>query len=208
MASRLRRFSPCVFAMLICVTLSNAADLESAKRAYEEKDYAAAFKEFRPLAEQGNADAQLFLGKMYMMGQGSLRDPDQAIKWFKASAVQGNADAQFFLGSYYLLPHRDIPEGIKWLRLSAEQGHQDAQLLLGKSYLQDDKDLPRNPILAEMWLRLAAKNNLDFYQTELLSAEGQMTPEQIATGKALAAAWKPKVATASTSKTNQLEQKN
>ncbi len=209
MGSRIRRFSLCVFAILICGSLSAAADLESAKRAYQQKDYAAAFKEFRPLAEQGNADAQLFLGKMYMMGQGGLRDPDLAIKWLKASAVQGNADAQFFLGSYYLLPHRDIAEGVKWLRLSAEQGQQDAQLLLGKSYLQDDRDLPRDPIQAEMWLQLAAKNNLDFYRTELLSAEGQMTPEQIARGKALAAAWKPKVAAASTGKTtSQLEQKN
>ena len=202
------RFSLCVFAMLICGNLSAAADLESAKHAYEQKDYAAALKEFTPLAEQGNADAQLFLGKMYMLGQGVLKDQDRAIKYFKASAAHDNADAQFFLGAMYLLPHKDITEGVKWLRLSAEQGHQDAQLLLGKSYLQDDKDLPRNPILAEMWLRLAAKNNLDFYQTELLSAEGQMTPEQIATGKALAAAWKPRVATASTGKTNQLEQKN
>src|SRR6266478_3948551 len=209
MGSRIRRFSLCVFAILICGSLSAAADLESAKRAYQQKDYAAAFKEFRPLAEQGNADAQLFRGKMYMMGQGGLRDPDLAIKWLKASAVQGNADAQFFLGSYYLLPHRDIAEGVKWLRLSAEQGQQDAQLLLGKSYLQDDRDLPRDPIQAEMWLQLAAKNNLDFYRTELLSAEGQMTPEQIARGKALAAAWKPKVAAASTGKTtSQLEQKN
>jgi uncharacterized protein len=208
MGAWLRRFSPCVFAMLICGSLSAAADLESAKHAYEQKEYAVAFKEFRPLAEQGNADAQLFLGKMYMLGQGVLRDADQAVKWLKTSAVQGNADAQFFLGAMYLLPHKDITEGAKWLRLSAEQGQQDAQLLLGKSYLKGDKDLPRDPIQAEMWLRLAAKNNLDFYQTELLSAEGQMTPEQIATGKALAAAWKPKVATASTGKTNQLEQKN
>jgi uncharacterized protein len=208
MGSWRRRFLPCVFAMLICISLSAAADLESAKRAYQQKDYAVAFKEFKPLAEQGNAEAQLFLGKMYMMGQGGLRDPDQAIKWLKTSAVQGNADAQFFLGSYYLLPHRDIPEGVKWLRLSAEQGQQDAQLLLGKSYLQDDKDLPRDPVQAEMWLRLAAKNNLDFYQTELLAAEGQMTPEQIAKGKALAAAWKPKIATASAGKTTRLEQKN
>ena len=70
---------------------------------------------------------------------------------------QGNADAQFFMGSYYLLPHRDIAEGIKWLRLSAEQGNKDAQWLLGKAYNAGDKELPRDPIQAEMWLRLAAK---------------------------------------------------
>jgi len=43
-----------------------------------------------------------------------------------------------------------------------------------------------------MWLRLAAKDNLDFYQNELRVAEGQMSAEQIAQGKALAESWKPK----------------
>ena len=209
MGSWLGRFSSCALTILIWGSLCAGADLESAKRAYEQKDYATAFKEFAPLAEQGNAYAQLYLGKMYMMGQGVLRDPEQAIKWLKASAVQGNADAQFFVGAYYLLPHRDVAEGMKWLRLSAEQGQQDAQLLLGKTYLQGDKELPRDPIQAEMWLRLAAKDNLDFYQTELLAAEGQMTSEQIARGKALAAAWKPKVVSAPAAKTSTPhEQKN
>jgi TPR repeat protein len=198
MDSWLQRFSQCVLMILICASLSSGADLKSAKHAYERKDYTVAVKEFMPMAEQGNAEAQLYLGKMYMQGQGILKDPDQAVKWFKASAEQGNADAQFFLGSYYLLPHLNVAEGVKWLRLSAEQSHQDAQLLLGKSYLQGgDKDLPRDPVQAEMWLRLAAKNNLDFYQNELHTAEGQMTPAEVSAGKALAAAWKPKAATAS-----------
>jgi len=191
---RLWRFSVGVFAILFCSFVSAGADLESAKRAYQEKDYSTAFKELTPLAAQGNAEAQLYLGKMYWMGQGVLKDTDQAVKWLKASATQGNADAQFFMGSYFLLPHKDIAEGVKWLRLSAEQGNQDAQLLLGKAYLQGDKDLPRDLVQAEMWLRLAAEHNLEFYQNELLGAEGQMTADQIAKGKALAAAWKPKVA--------------
>ena len=192
MSSWLQRLSLCAFTVLLCVSLSGGADLDSAKRAYQQKDYATAFKELAPLAAKGDADAQLILGKMYWMGQGVLKDPDQAMKWFKASALQGNADAQFFLGSIYLLPHTDIAEGVKWLRLSAEQGNQDAQWMLGKTYLQGAKELPRDPVQAEMWLWLAAKDNLEFYQKGLLAAERQLTPDQIASGKALAAAWKPK----------------
>ena len=188
----LRKFSVCVFAMLLCARLSAAADLTSAKQAYEKKDYATAFKELTPLAEQGNAEAQFLLGKMYWMGQGVLKDGDQAVKWLKAAATQGNADAQFFMGSYYLLPHRDIAEGLKWLRLSAEQGNQDAQLLLGKTYMDGSRELPRDPVQGEMWLRLAAKDNLPFYEAQLRAAEREMSPEQIAKGKALADAWKPK----------------
>ncbi len=197
MGSWVRRISLCAFTILLCGSFSAGADLASAKHAYEQKDYATAFKEFTPLSEQGNAEAQSFLGKMYLLGQGVPKDSDLAIKWFKASAAQGNADAQFFVGSIYVMPHKDIAEGVKWLRLSAEQGNQDAQWLLGKTYLQGDKELPRDPVQAEMWLRLAAKNNLEFYENALRSAEGQMTADQVAKGKALAEAWKPKTALSS-----------
>jgi uncharacterized protein len=188
----LRRFGICVFAVLLCTGLSGAADLASAKHAYEQKDYATAFKELVPLAHQGNADAQFLLGKMYWAGEGVLRDNTEAVKWLKASAMAGNADAQFFMGSYYLLPHTDIAEGIKWLRLSAEQGNQDAQLLLGKTYMDGAPTLPRDPVHGEMWLRLAAKNNLSFYTGQLAAAERNMSPDQIAKGKALADTWRPK----------------
>jgi len=203
------RLSFCVCTVLLYAGFCFGADLKSAKRAYEQKNYGTALKELMPLAEQGNAEAQVLLGNMYLTGRGVLTDPDRAVKLFNASAEQGNADAQFFLGSIYLLPHTDIPEGLKWLRLSAEQGNQDAQLLLGKSYLEGLKELPADPVQADMWFRLAAHQNLPFYENELHAAERQMNSAQIAQGKALAASWKPKVATASGAKTAaQAERKN
>src|SRR6516225_9044929 len=93
-----------VSAIVLSAGLSAGADLASAKHDYQEKNYAAALKESTPLAEEGNADAQVLLGRMYMMGQGVNQDRDRALKWFKPAAVQGNADAEFFLGSMYLLP--------------------------------------------------------------------------------------------------------
>ena len=189
-----KRLSLFTSAMLLCAGLAAGADLASGKRAYDAKDFATAFKEFTPLAEQGNADAQFFLGKMYLAGQGVLKDVNRSIKLFTASAAQGNAEAQLFLGSYYLLPHLDIAEGLKWLRFSAEQGNQDAQLLLGKSYIEGNRELPRDPVQGVMWLTLAAKDNLPFYEGELVTAESHISQDQIAKGKALAAAWKPKLA--------------
>ena len=52
--------------------------------------------------------------------------------------------------------------------------------------------MPRDPVQGEMWLRLAAKDNLAFYGSQLAAAEQGMTREDIEKGKALAAAWKPK----------------
>jgi TPR repeat protein len=186
-----RRFSICISTILVCTGLSAGADLASANRALEQKDYAAALKEFTVLAEQGDAGAQLAVGRMYMLGSGVKQDREQAAKWLKAAATQSNSDAQFFLGAMYLLPQTDIAEGVRWLRLAAEQGNQDAQYLLGKTYLQGAKEIPRDQIQCAMWLLLAAKGNKEFYQDELNGAERQLTPEQVAKAKELAAAWKP-----------------
>ena len=182
----------CLITIGLSARLSPGADLLSAQRAYEEKDYVTALNESTSLAKEGNAGAQLLLGRMYLMGQGVARDNDQANKWFEASAAQGNADAQFMLGSMYLLPQKDVAKGVKWLRLSADQGNQDAQYLLGKVYAQGLPSLPRDPVQAELWLSLAARQNLQFYKTELVNAESQMTPGEIARGRALAAEWKAK----------------
>ena len=133
---------------------------------------------------------------MYLRGRGVLLDPDTALKWFKEAAAQGNTDGEFLLGSMYLLPRSNISEGLKWVRLAAEKGNQDAQLLLGQTYLEGLAELPRDPVQGDMWLRLAAKNNLPFYEAQLDAAEKQMSSEQIAKGKALAATWKPRNATA------------
>ena len=200
MRSFRERLGRCVLTILLCLGSSAAADLGSARRAYDQKDYAAALMEFTALAEHGSPDAQLFLGKMYMTGQGVPKDSGQSLKWLKAAAVQGNADAQFFLGSMYLLPQKDIGEGLKWLRLSAEQGMQDAQYLLGKAYMRGAEQLPSDPVQGGMWLRLAAKENKQFYQDELQSAQRLMTPDQVAKAKALADQWKPNPASSTAEK--------
>jgi uncharacterized protein len=182
----------CAFAILLCAQPAVAANLKSAERAYKKKDYASALKEFAPAAKQGNPEAQAYLGRMYLLGQGLPVDREEAKKWFKASGDQGNADAQFFLGTMYLLPRKNVPQGLMWMRLSAEQGNQDAQLLLGQTYMQGVKELPRDLVQADMWMRLAAKKNLPFYQLQVDGLERQMNSADIAKAKALAAAWKPK----------------
>jgi len=45
-----------------------AADLQAGADAYAQGDYATALKEWRPVAEQGEATAQGLLGAMYLGG--------------------------------------------------------------------------------------------------------------------------------------------
>ncbi len=139
--------------------------------------------------------------KMYMSGQGVPKDADLALKWFKAAADEGNAEGQFFLGAMYLLPLKDIPQGLKWLKLSAQQGMPDAQLLLGMAYLKG-RDAPHDLVEADMWLELAATQGDKYAPSQREQAEKQMSPDQIAKARALAAAWKTRTAPSSSNDQN------
>lgn len=187
---RLYRSLLIAFSLVFSCLYLHGADLQAAKRAYEQRDYAIAMKEAAPLAQEGKVDAQVLLGKMYMLGQGVAKDADQALQWFRAAADQGNAEGQFFLGAMYLLPAKDIPQGLKWLRLSAEQGTPDAQLLLGMTYLKGT-DVPHDLVEADMWLHLAAARGDNFAPSQCERAEQQMTPDQIAKARTRAGTWKP-----------------
>ena len=70
------------------------ADFEAGAEAYVRGDYTIALKEWRPLAEQGNAEAQFQLGWMYTEGEGVPRDYVQAHLWFNLSAEQGHENAR------------------------------------------------------------------------------------------------------------------
>src|SRR5215813_8074537 len=146
------RFALSLATLLLCAGVTVGADLESAQHAYQQEEYATALKDATALAEQGQAEAQVLLGRMYLTGLGVPRNPGTALKWFKAAAVQGNADGALLLGGMYLLPRSDIPEGLRWVRLAAEQGNQDAQLLLGQSYMEGLPELPRDLVQGGMWL--------------------------------------------------------
>ena len=78
-----------------------AQDFQKGLDAYKNGDYATALREWRPVAEQGIAEAQLNLGGMYDKGQGVVQDYTEAVKWYRKSAEQGLAQAQLNLGLVY-----------------------------------------------------------------------------------------------------------
>jgi TPR repeat protein len=75
-----------------------AGPLEDGHAAYARFDYATALSLWRPLAAQGNAQAQNALGGMYARGQGVPFDDKEALRLYRLAAAQGNADAQDNLG--------------------------------------------------------------------------------------------------------------
>ena len=72
------------------------AGLKEAELAYSRGDYATALRELRPLAEQGDVGAQLFLATMYEDGKGVPQDYIQAYKWYALTAVRGDQTFAIF----------------------------------------------------------------------------------------------------------------
>lgn len=102
-------------------------------------DYATALRLLRPLAEQGNANAQYNLGNMYMDGLGVPQNDAEAVKWFRRAADQGFVDAQSNLGAMYIDGkgvRQNHAEALRWLRLAADQGDAEAQSNLGNMYIK------------------------------------------------------------------------
>ena len=73
-----------------------AGPLEDADAALKRRDYATAVRLIRPLAEQGNANAQYNLGIFYDNGLGVPQDKVRAYMWFSLSAAQGREGAAAF----------------------------------------------------------------------------------------------------------------
>jgi TPR repeat protein len=102
-----------------------ASPLEDAIAAYDRHEYASALQLMRPLAEQGNAQAQNGLGAMYYHGYGVAQDFKEVVKWYRLAAAQGNLDAQLNLGSMYYEGEgvaEDLAHSHMWLSIVAERG--------------------------------------------------------------------------------------
>ncbi len=166
------------------------ADFQEGYDAYLEKDYKTALRELRPLAEQGNAEAQFYMGNMYNNGRGVSQDYKQAAKWYTLSAEQGDDHAQFNLAMLYYngegVP-QDYKQAVKWYTLSAEQGDAEAQTNLGVMYALG-QGVPQDYLRAHMWGNLGASNgNENGIVLRDLAVE-QMTRSQIEKAQDLARA--------------------
>src|SRR5689334_6799617 len=85
-------------AVLVLAIALPAFDFKAGVEAYNRGDFGAALKEWRPVAEAGDANAQYNIGMLYARGQGVPQDYRQAAEWYRKAAEQGVAAAQYNLG--------------------------------------------------------------------------------------------------------------
>ncbi len=148
-----------ILALLLASIGISYADFDAGEAAYERHDYATALREFRPLAEQGNAEAQNILSSMYYIGQGVAQDYKAAFNWRSKAAEQGHAEAQYSLGMMYysgLGVAQDYNTAFNWCSKAAQQGQTWAQYNLGNMY-REGQGVAQDYKAAVQWYRKAAE---------------------------------------------------
>ena len=192
------RFTVTLVLAFVCLAAPTSADFETGMDAYERGDYETALSEWRPLAEKGDAQAQLHLGMLYHQGQGVPQDYTAARQWYEKAAAQGYAMAQYSLGLLY-----DNGDGVpqnyakarQWYEKAAARGYAMAQTNLGGLYAYG-RGVPQDEVWAYMWYSLAAEQSTDPSDTYAADRRDnvarRMTPAQVAEAQKLAREWKPK----------------
>lgn len=106
-------------------------------RWYQEGHFDIAGKFWKPLAEQGDCDAQYSMGLLYYRGAGVRKSHTRAVELWTGAAKQGQAQAQIALGAVYshigisYTPlncskgcgvKKDLVRGYKWFGLTSKLG--------------------------------------------------------------------------------------
>ncbi len=146
------------------------------------EDHAALEAKYRPMAEQGDADAQFELAKMNNScschGTDRKERKTEALRWFRKAAEQGHIEAQYWTGLYYRfgleVVAKDQAEADAWFLKAAEKGHTGAMMKLGRyheaaelgdAYAQHqlgNKSKDEDPAEAMSWYLKAFNSANDF----------------------------------------------
>ena len=127
------RFPIALVLLIVWLAVPAWADFQAGMDAYNRGDYGTAFRVWRPLAERGDANAQVLLGILYEEGLFGPQDSVQAVPWFEKAAAQGNTNAQVRLGELYEAGKgvpQDIVQAYKWYTLGEANGDKKAAELL------------------------------------------------------------------------------
>ncbi|MCJ8157555.1 SPOR domain-containing protein [Sphingomonas sp. LaA6.9] len=132
-------------AMSLAMAAPAAADVEKGIDAWLNGDFAEAVNQWRPLAIEGDADAQFNLAQAYKLGRGVPADLVQAEHWYQRAAMQGHVEAEDNYGLALFQNGRRL-EALPWLEKSVARGEPRAQYILGAALFNGD-------FVAKDWVR-------------------------------------------------------
>lgn len=112
--------------LLLMIPLAAHADQDDISKILDllaAGDYKQGLLLLKPMAKQGDAEAQYLLGSMHLSGEGVQQDAQAALKWLKQAAAQHHLEAAKTLGKMYasgLGVPLDADEAAKWFNLASD----------------------------------------------------------------------------------------
>lgn len=110
-------------------------------------------------AEEGDAQAMVYMGEMLMRGSGGARDELKARDYITRAQAAENIRATYLLGTMHLtgnLVARDESKGMELIRQAADKGESAAQNLIGVWLATGQRGYAKDDVNALAWFKLAA----------------------------------------------------
>ena len=128
----MNRFLTATFLSIVLSIISPlalcAGLLDAGIQAYNQQDYKAAYEQLLPFAEQGDAQAQYYVGSMLVDGMGVSADPVKGVGLLEQAVSKNNYRAAMTLGKMYLSGYgvaMDTEKGAKYILLSESLATED-----------------------------------------------------------------------------------
>lgn len=148
---------------------ANGYEMAQVRLLMDKRKYHEVIPVLSRLAEEGDAEAQAYLGYCYYYGLGVELSYVNAVEWYAKAAEQGNARAQSELGWCYYNGRgveQSYEKVVEWYTEAAEQGHAWAQWHLGKLYAEG-RGVDKSYAKAAEWYTKAAAQGDYHHQIKL-----------------------------------------
>ncbi len=175
-------FSPLALLSMLSL-LSACADMDVAKHARQEGDYAVARDNYEKLADFGYPEAQTAMADMLVKGQGGPVDTAKAKKYLQKSSAKGDARATYQLAMIYE-KEENFPRAEN-LYKQVLQENPKAALKLGKLYYKG-KGRVSDPVTGLAYYYYAQNHNVQDVSDDIAKIESKLSEAQIAQARGLA----------------------
>ena len=120
---------------------------------------AQSFNEMLAKAQEGDAEAQVYVAKAYFGGEIVAEDLALSAMWLSKAAEQGNLEAQYIMGYFYEEGYgveKNYTKAAEWYRKAADAGYAQAQCALAVCY-ENSIGVEENYVEANRLYQLAAE---------------------------------------------------
>ena len=163
-----------------------AQSVQAGVEAWQSGNHAEAVRQWRPLADAGDADALFNLAHAYRLGRGVPQNMNMAERYYERAARSGHVEAQAMYG-LILFQNGRRQEAMPFIRGAAERGDARAQYVYGTALFNGDV-VPRDWPRAYAFVSRSAAQGLPYAESQLAEMERHLSDQDRTRGRELAQA--------------------